>query len=211
MGTEDQQASEGVWLSVARLLFLDIETTGLDPRIHAPIQLGAVWTDDNIRVLADGTAKYLTYIRPFKGAKIDKSAMQTNQIDLKSSDFRSNAISNDTVVRKLDALTETYCRPEVPFLSGWNISFDVSFLRLMYERCRSRQYSKWRFPSRTLDVQAISAFMQGLKFESLSAHAGIRHSALDDIELTLERLRELLKQRNSLRSLIVRKLNYGRT
>ncbi len=196
---------------LTKLLFIDMETTGLSPKKHAPVEVGAIWTDDRLKILANGQATYHAYIKPFKGARIEKTAMAVNHIDLRSKEFKAKSKLPDIVVRHLQKLTDTYCGSEVPILTGWNVSFDVGFLRGMYERYKGHPPIEWLFPHRTIDVQPINAFMQGFRIESLSAQGGVRHTSTDDIEITLERLRELLRQRDSLRSLIVRKLNYGKT
>jgi len=83
-----------------------------------------------------------------------------------------------------------------PLIAGWNVWFDVSFLRDLYHRAQQ----SWPFPHRLLDVQSVISFHTF--FTGISQEKAIeeflnerqKHRALADASHTA-RLLQLVAQR----------------
>ena len=137
-----------------KVLVIDVEATGLDPVKNACIEVGAVLLDETLEPIDD----YSSLIAPWEGAQIDPKAMAVHNISLKelrkARDVRS-------VVEEFHA---RFCSDSsVPIIAGWNVWFDVAFLRALYDRTEI----KWPFSHRFLDVQAIVLFFSRLDGPSL--------------------------------------------
>jgi DNA polymerase III epsilon subunit-like protein len=167
-----------------KVLVVDVETTGLDPTKHACIEIGAVLLDEVLNPIDD----YSSLIAPWEGAKIDKKSMAIHNITLKelkgARDFRS-------VVGEFH---NRFCSgPSIPVLAGWNVWFDVAFLRILYDKTEI----KWPFSHRFLDVQAIVLFFSRLEGPSLEKTVKSllgekqTHRAIDDARQTGKVLQHL--------------------
>lgn len=96
-------------------LWLDVETTGLDPQRCAIVELAAVPVIDYI----EKSPIYYTGIKPYDGALIEESAMKIHGIN--------NFIceSRETLLSFIKKLKEFNCKFVI---SGHNASFDKQFL-----------------------------------------------------------------------------------
>lgn len=128
---------------MSNILFIDTETTGLDPSRHGIIQLGAVCQDGVLGI----------YIRP-DGAIIDREAMEINKIDLDmvERDGFSLPLARREFYRFLDT---HYDWDERVILGGFNLPFDIQFLRKIIP------LDDWemRFSHRTIDVCSVMQFL----------------------------------------------------
>lgn len=177
-----------------KILFFDIETTGLNPNEHAIIQLSCIAD-------IDGEIKgvFNESIAPFPGAKISDQALETNgkeweeikgyQSPLEA--FRKLTAFLDTHVSKFDSKDKF-------FLCGYNnTAFDNSFLRRFFERNFSKFFGSY-FWSNSLDVMAMASerliylrpLMESFKLGAVAKAAGLNvddsrlHDGLYDVELT---------------------------
>jgi DNA polymerase III epsilon subunit-like protein len=159
--------------SAQSILVIDLETTGLDPFRHACIEIGAVLLEKGLTPLAEFTS----LVAPWDGAEVMDAALQVSGIS------RESFTSARPIVDVINEFHAAFCnQPEVPIIAGWNVWFDVAFLRDMYLRAGL----DWPFGHRFIDVQSISAFFSNLR--PASQESAIRdmlcetqvHRALDD-------------------------------
>ena len=126
-----------------RILVIDVETSGFDPQRHACLELGAVLLETNLEPLAS----FSSLIAPWPGAELVPQAMAVNKISL---DSLASAPSS------VEALTRFHSEMmgdgAPPLLAGWNVWFDASFLRVLYEKAQR----PWPFRHRVLDVQSVA-------------------------------------------------------
>ncbi len=165
-----------------KLLIFDVETTGLDPSIHACIEIGAVLLDESLTEIKE----FSSLVVPWKGSMVLDEALAVSGIRLQE---LRDAKSLETVVAEFHRM---FCTDHViPLLSGWNVWFDVMFLRSMYHRAST----EWPFSHRFLDVQSIAIFCS--QFRVTSQEVMIRtllgesqtHRALNDAKHTAKLLR----------------------
>lgn len=127
------------------ILVIDVETSGFDPSKHACIELGAVLLDYSLNIVEE----FSSLIAPWKGAEFFAPSMMVNKI---SSTELTDAPAIEQVVTRF---CDTFFQYEgTPLLAGWNVWFDVNFVRNLFDRT-NRQ---WPFGYRLLDVQSIVCF-----------------------------------------------------
>ncbi|MBA4150833.1 MAG: 3'-5' exonuclease [Verrucomicrobia bacterium] len=127
------------------ILIIDVETTGVDHLKHACIEIGALLLDRDLNPIQE----FSTYIAPWPGAEIQPEAMAVNGISLEELE-RAPSIAE--VVERFDCIFQPGARRL--FISGWNVWFDVGFLKVLY----SKAERPWPFRSRMLDMQSIVTF-----------------------------------------------------
>lgn len=172
-----------------KVLVIDVETTGFDPARHACIEIGGVLLDESLRPVQE----FSSLIAPWDGAQIMEQSMKVNQISEKQ---LQKAPVVEEVVKQFH---ETFRLDDVPpLIAGWNVWFDVSFLKDLYQRVQK----PWPFSYRLLDVQSIVSFhsmLAGLSQEKAIEtflHEKQAHRALADARHT-SRLLRLMAERYS--------------
>lgn len=180
----------------SRLMFIDTETGGLDPRKHSLLSVGVVVWDDSFGELF--AEEY--YIR-YENYCVTKTAARINHFD----ETKQKEISMDPnhVVEKLIDIKKRFFEQyeSIP-LAGHNISFDVQFLRQLFDMC-GRSYEKL-FSHRLVDTYSIIKFLTDCRLvpktvnSSASAfkYFGItvngRHTSLGDAKATMQLYAKLL-------------------
>lgn len=170
-----------------KVLVFDVETTGLDPTKHACIEIGAVLLDETLRPIDE----YSSLMAPWKGAELMKKSQEIHKIP--ENEFKQ-ARPLEVVVREFH--NRFGSRQPVPILAGWNVWFDVAFLRVLYEK----EGIEWPFSFHFLDIQAIILFFHKMKRSSL--HKTVQamltetqtHRAIDDARQTAKVLSLLGEQ-----------------
>lgn len=128
-----------------RVLVIDVETTGFDPAVNACIDLGAVLLDESLNVVQE----FSSLIAPWTGAQVKDEAMKVNRIAWEE---MASAPHVEEVINRFNATFSLKGTP--PLIAGWNVWFDVSFLRELYNRAQQ----SWPFSYRLLDVQSVISF-----------------------------------------------------
>ena len=118
-------------------LLVDTETTGLDPNRHACLEIGAAVLDDKFELVPD--AVFHRYIRPGPSAKIDAAAIQINghgwAVDPSSETYLASPQPHEAWKQFFDWLAQHFAEAGIPkqvIPVGWNVSFDVGFLRRLW-------------------------------------------------------------------------------
>ena len=156
------------------ILIIDVETTGIDCNKHACIELGAMLLDRDLNPIRE----YSTFITPWEGAEIQSEAMAVNGITPAELE-RAPSVSE--VVEQFHCIFQPDQRKL--FISGWNVWFDVGFLKAMYGRAGR----DWPFRSRMLDMQSIVTFHSQITPRSQAEtvkqflNEAQAHRALDDV------------------------------
>ena len=171
------------------VLVFDVEATGLDPVKNACIEIGAVLLDKDLNMVNE----FSTLVAPWPGAEIVKESMAVHKISLeelnRGPDFR-------TAVGEFHERYGT--KKPLPILAGWNVWFDVFFVRALYDKAGI----KWPFSHHFLDIQSVELFMGALKVVSLENTVKSMvvgdlqtHRAIDDARQTAKVL-QVLAQRH---------------
>jgi DNA polymerase III epsilon subunit-like protein len=173
------------------MVFIDFETTGSNPYIDFPIQIGAVSVDEELSI----KNKFSSLIKPPPNAFNTSKAFSIHQIDLRN--------LNDAPDQR-DVLTQfSNCFGTSYRFAAWNVSFDVSFFRKM---CNDNKFNDFfnRINYRHIDIQTICSFANKIELIDSNVHSlddcvkyfklkrSYGHDALEDSILALEVYKNLL-------------------
>jgi len=176
----------------SKLFWFDTETTGLDPKKNAMIQLaGMVEVDHEV------VEEFNIMARPHKGAEITAKALEVNGrtlAEIQSFPTLFEAIS--LLRRTLAQYVDKFDPKDKLIMAGFRTDFDGEFLRECFRRVQDRYFGSWFFNC-SADISTLLAIViaeTGLRLENwrLSTaceHFGIHinaHDALSDIKATRE-------------------------
>ncbi len=173
--------------AVQKVLVIDVESTGLDPIKNSCIEIGAVLLDEELNVLDE----YSTLIAPLPGTEINPDSMAVNKISMEE---LKTAPDYKTVIEEFHKRFSSFF--PVPTISGWNVWFDVAFLRGLYEKAGKN----WPFGHRFLDLQSVVQFFSGFQGVSLEKLVSSllkekqTHRAIDDTRHTAQVLKHLVEK-----------------
>lgn len=177
-----------------KLLFFDLETTGLDPASCAIHQLSGM-------VVIDGEERerFNLFIKPHEGAVIDQSALALRGLTREILSLHtSSAEAHKEFIKILRHYVNPFDKGDKFYLVGFNSrSFDEPFLRKWFERNDNNFYGSF-FWQIGFDVMVLAAehlkhslpSMPNFKLHTVAAQLGLTvdatklHDALYDIELT---------------------------
>ncbi|GAB3169690.1 3'-5' exonuclease [Telluribacter humicola] len=180
-----------------KVLFYDLETTGLHPSKHGIHQLsGRLYINWKL------VKEFNCHVRPFEGDEIDDYSLKIagkTRADLAN----EHHVHPHLVYRALLKTLNTYCdrfdKQDKYFLAGYNnASFDNPFLRNFFEKNDDKYFGSY-FWSSPIDCfilasQALMArrhLMADFKLSTVAQEMGIPvdesklHDALYDLDLTI--------------------------
>ena len=172
-----------------KIVFIDTETGGLDPRVHSLLSLGLVeWEDSVIKktkeiLINDGELN------------VTDAALAINKIDLSS--HKIKAISPIKAVKEILLFIEWAGNQQDKItLAGHNVGFDIKFTRLLFE---SQNYNfEDYFSHRSIDTASILHYLyltgkldtkivgSSDAFKHFEIEVRGRHTALGDAIATAE-------------------------
>lgn len=131
-----------------KLFFYDFETTGTDPKLHAPRQLSGRITVDG-KIMED----FNFYIKPFKGAKIDGEAL---------------AVSNVTEeeIMQYPEGVEVYkqlCNILMKYVSPYSKDINEKFVTVGYNNSKFDDDFLYEFFARYCDTPVCDQYKQGFR------------------------------------------------
>jgi len=174
-------------------VYIDTETTGINPKDNGLIQISGM-----IEIDSQMVKEFDFRVKPFLGDKIEDEALKVNGItreDLEKFE------SPDLVFEKLIALFNQYVNPydksDKFFFIAYNARFDWDFLSNFFLKNNHKYFSSYFFFPQ-IDVmylaaeklKSVRASMQNFKLQSVAEALGIQinkdllHDAKYDIELT---------------------------
>lgn len=175
------------------LLVLDLETTGIDPRIHSTIEIGAVLLD---RLSLAEIKAWRTVIKRQERNRTDPQSMALH--GLSSHDIKNGKDPKTAVDEFLDVFGTDY------LLAGWNIGFDVQFLKALF--CRTGHNDDFdKIDYHRVDVWSIAQVFKSIGIfqgdvsslsrlcEQLGLSRSRTHSGLEDARITASALRKLVQ------------------
>lgn len=212
--------------SEQKLLFIDVETTGVNPERNGLTQIsGCVQIGDEVKESFD------YFVRPYPQDEIELSALEVTGMSRRQfllpdhPDFLAvpgqNFADPGEVFARLVAMLGQYVskfdKTDKFQFVGYNAhSFDMPFMRRFWEKNGDRYFGSWFwFPC--LDVmlvwaqilQPVRAELSNFKLATVARHCGVKvdetrlHDSLYDIELTRSlwlTAREILERGNHVQS-----------
>jgi len=168
-----------------KILFFDVETTGLDWRVNGIHQLaGEIVINNEVVDFFD------LRINPFNGCEIDKRALDVS--NTKQSDFKQYR-SEEDIYFVLYELLERHVnyknKKDKFFLAGWRApEFDVKFLQALFERNAPDGIFSSYFWNNPIDVKVLATqylLNERADMESFSLAAAAKHLGVEVAESKL--------------------------
>lgn len=188
---------------MAKIFYFDVETTGLNPFKNGIIQLSG-------EIEIDGkTMEQFNYkVKPFPNDALEPEALNVSGTSLKDIEGFEEPLS---VYSKLTNSLSKYCNKydtnDKYYPAGFNVAFDISFLKSFFVKCNDNYYGSW-FNYRSLDPLPVFNFLQAmgetkelpnLKLETIANYYGIEikaHDAMSDINATKEVIKKVFSMLN---------------
>lgn len=182
-----------------KLLFLDLETTGIDYNKHAIIEISGIVDIDN-----EVKQEFQLFAAPRSGQIVSKEALKLQGLtieNLKDEKVFKNPLDvHKQLLETLGLYVNKFDKADKFFLIGYNIlHFDIDFLRKWFELASDNYYGSWLF-NPGIDVMAISAYLlmskrmelENFKLGTVAKYFGVEiddsklHSGLYDVQITRE-------------------------
>lgn len=171
-----------------KLLWVDLEMTGLDPRQDIILEVAAEITDFKFKTLAS----YEAIVKQDKQTVVDRMQKNiwwkdfpANRDEFVAKTAGESAKPSEQVERELIKLVEQQFGDEPAVLAGNSIHNDRNFIRQWWPQLDLKLHY------RMLDVSAWKVFMQGaygVQFEKKEVHR-----AFDDIQASIAELQYYLE------------------
>ena len=185
-----------------KVLWLDVETTGLDCRKHGLREVGFIIEIDGVEV-DKGVFKINPFTYTTKDVEIDDYALEISKVsieDLESYDSSSYCFKE--LMKKLVKYVNVNDKNDCFVIAGYNTAFDIGFIKEWFKEMGLQDSYKDLFHYKSLDVFSIVFALRHIglnsaendKLETMCNYFGIEieaHNALSDIEAT-KKLYELI-------------------
>lgn len=175
-------------------IFLDVETTGTEPKVHAIIQIAGI-----IEINGRTVDQFNWKLKPPMGALIEDKALEVNGISRAAlADFPDQGEVFSSFLYMLDQHVDRFSKSDKFFLYAYNAPFDTEFMRAWFNRNASKYFgSYFHFPSIDVAVlageklQHVRGSMFNFKLATVAQHvgldtAGALHDAMFDVQLTYD-------------------------
>ena len=185
-----------------KVLWLDVETTGLDCRKHGLREVGFIIEIDGVEV-DKGVFKINPFTYTTKDVEIDDYALEISKVsieDLESYDRVSYCFKE--LMKILVKYVNVNNKNDCFVIAGYNTAFDIGFIKEWFKEMGLLDSYKDLFHYKSLDVFSIVFALRHIglnsaendKLETMCNYFGIEidaHNALSDIEAT-KKLYELI-------------------
>ena len=185
-----------------KVLWLDVETTGLDCRKHGLREVGFIIEIDGVEV-DKGVFKINPFTYTTKDVVIDDYALEISKVsieDLESYDSSSYCFKE--LMKKLVKYVNVNDKNDCFVIAGYNTAFDIGFIKEWFKEMGLLDSYKDLFHYKSLDVFSIVFALRHIglnsaendKLETICNYFDIQieaHNALSDIEAT-KKLYELI-------------------
>lgn len=163
----------------AKLLWIDLEMTGLDPTQDRILELAAIATDWDLQPLAEMTAVIKVPEKMMRERMVGKFWEENSESRDALMAQNANGETSSEVEQKLLEFIEQNFGEEV-ILAGNSIHQDRKFIDKEWPRVAARLHY------RMLDVSAWKVYFEGAKHQTFPKRDA--HRALDDIKGSIEEL-----------------------
>lgn len=192
-----------------KLLYLDLETTGLNPYKNGVIQIaGIIEIDKKI------SEEFDLKCNIFPRDEIVKQALECNGIttdQIKS--FPDPEVTYDSLINILRKYVDKFDRNDKFTVVGQNVIYDLNMLRSWFYKNNDKFFGSW-FYNQTIDLLQLAALLKyiglfpvnDLKLTTMAEYLGLdyyAHDALSDIRATRTILKHLIN--NNITKKIVEK------
>ncbi|EEI79486.1 oligoribonuclease [Corynebacterium striatum] len=173
-----------------RLVWIDLEMTGLDPKRHVIVEVAAIITDGNLNVIGEGI-DLVVHATEAELAEMDDFVTNMHANSGLDKEIRESTTTLREAEDAVLALIAEHCNPEHPApLAGNSIATDRTFIRAYMPRLDEALHY------RMIDVSTIKELSRRWFPRAYynQPDKGMAHRALQDI---IESIRELDYYRRS--------------
>lgn len=171
---------------------VDVETAGFDAQTNALIEVAMVTVrmDEKGHLVKNATIQ--ANVLPFKGAKLDKSALKFIGVEDPTHPFRMAVSEKEALEKCFTAikkqLKQTGCSRAI--LVGHNAFFDLNFIKAASERCKLKspfhEFSTFDTVSLSGLIYGQTVLAKAVKEAGLEWDNSKAHSAKYDTEKTAD-------------------------
>lgn len=175
-----------------KTLYLDVETSGLNPIKSALLQVACI-----IDIDGEIKEKRSWYIRPFEDDEIDDKALEINRLTREQiAAFPLPWEFHREFIDMLAKHVDKFDRTDKFYTAGYNVRFDVDFLSSFFKKIGDDYYGSW-FNGRLVDPYPLFQWRDwvgGIKLPNYRLgtvcekfdikFAGEAHDAMIDIQAT---------------------------
>lgn len=184
-----------------KLLFLDLETTGVNPQKHGIIQIsGAIQIREGMEIILGES--FNMQLKTFPTDVIEDQALETTGVTrediLTNPDRLEPMVAHNRFVKMLCRYVDKFQKTDKFFIVGFNTTFDDNFLRAFFVKCNDKYYGSlicWP----PIDLASMAALklgpkrmlMPNFKLATAASSVGVPvdqariHDASYDIDLTI--------------------------
>ena len=137
-----------------KLVHLDLETTGVDVKLHGVCQISGIIEIDNVI-----KEKFDFLVKPRLNVIYDPGALKVNK---RTEEEMQTFEDMESVYKKLITILSKYInkfdKTDKAFIVAYNSKFDVDFLRRWFLDCNDKYFGSW-FWSNSIDIMALASEM----------------------------------------------------
>lgn len=176
-----------------KVIYIDTETTGLEPKEHGIIQIAGFVEIDGQRV---EDFNFRCNILP-NDVISDKALEINHKTREEIAAFQDPYLTKDLFTAMMKKYVNPYDREDKFIMGGYNVKFDIDFLKAWFAKMGDKYYNSW-FDYHAMDVYPIAvcalrndpktATLKDYKLVTVAAALGIpvtdAHDAMVDINMT---------------------------
>lgn len=171
-----------------RLIFIDLETTGLDKNKHEILEIGCLLVDgESFEIIEEFSAK----VKPKHIKTANPEALKINGY---TKEKWKNAKDVKEVLEKVASISDG------AMVAGWHICFDWEFIEMYFKKLKIES----SFNYHQVDVQSIAYAklyntpqVKSMRLRNVAGYFGFDmsdvHSAGEDIKITYKVFKKLMK------------------
>lgn len=179
-----------------KIMYFDVETTGLDPEKNDIIQLAYILEEDGVEKF-EGNLK----MQPLNWGEISEKALEVNGVT--RSQLKEYPMPQKAHAFFMDDLQAFGAKWVIP--CGYNVNFDIGFLKAWFKKMGFSGYGSM-FTYKPIDPYQVIILLDSIKpyylknhkLETMARYYGIElqaHDAMSDIRAT-KKLLEIIKERH---------------
>lgn len=180
---------------MSKTIYIDVETTGLNPQKNAITQIAGI-----VEIDFEERERFNFLIQPHKDAEISDYALKiTDKTVEELMSYPTPKTQYNNFLAILSGYVNKYKREDKFYFIGYNARFDMDFIRAFFEKQGDKYFGSWFFfpPIDVMNMAAVDMMVRGkrckdFKLGTIAEHFGISlsnkkmHDAMTDIEVTKE-------------------------
>jgi DNA polymerase III alpha subunit (gram-positive type) len=141
--------------------FLDVETTGLDRKLHNIFQISGIITDDECNVLENFDFKF----RPYSLEHVENGALEATGMTVDSLNMLSMTAAQayTSLIQVFSRHCNKYDKKDKMHFVGYNAAFDNDFMREFFSKHNDAYFGSWFWNPSICVMNAAAWFTQRVR------------------------------------------------